>query len=234
MNDNQQHPSTATFSSSHDVVSTLVAYDAYIVSLMKNAAYTRLSLMDRDDLAQQVRLKTLGALYEKDIRNLYAYLKSITHNEYISHIRRQKPVLPLPLTDEGEIQGYHKNWMSAVRQGFGDPQVELEEASNFHAQLEVVVRLIVTLPKAQKRVAVCVLRDRIDDPILLAEVFRQHNLDISTLQWPLDPEEKRRLQASYAPVRQKLAQVMNIDLTLFKAKDTSKVPQIKLLRRIRQ
>ncbi|MBV9258834.1 MAG: hypothetical protein JO215_12540 [Ktedonobacteraceae bacterium] len=223
----KQHRSSMS-PSSHDVVSTLVACDTYIVSLVKNGAYARLSLMDRDDLAQQVRLKTLGALYEKDIRNLYAYLKSITHNEYVSHIRRQKPVLPLLLTEDGEIQGDYKDWTVIRRQGFSDPQVELEEASNFYERLELVVSFIVTLPTAQKRVAVCVLRDRIDDPILLAEVFKQHNLDISTLQWPADPRAQQRLRASYAPVRQKLAQVMNVDLALFKTRSTSKVHQMKV------
>lgn len=200
----------------------------YIVGLMKNAAYARLSFMDRDDITQQVRLKTLGVLQEKDIRNPYAYLKSMVHNEYVSYIRRQKPVIPLLMTDDGEI----RDELIVGRQGSSDPQIEFEEMSNFFELLEVVVHLIVRLPKTQKRAAVCVLRDRVDDPILLTEVFWQHDLDISTLQWPTDPREKQRLQASYAPVRQKLAQVLNIDLTLFKARGTSKVPQMELLENI--
>ncbi len=220
MNDKPQHPSTS--SSSHDVVSTLVAHDAYIVTLLKDDAYTHLSFMDREDLTQEVRLKIMDALNTKSIHNLRMYLKSVAHNEYVSYVRRQRPVLPLTVGDEGEVLGYQDS-MLVVREGFGDPQVAFQATYNYHERLEAVVRLIVALPDVQKRVAVCVLRDRVDDPHLLAEKFSQHNLDISALQWPTDPRARQRLQASYGPVRQKLAQALGIDLTFFKGKRSSSI-----------
>lgn len=192
--------------------------DAHIATLLKRGVYAQLSFMDREDLTQQVRIKIMDALREKTIYDLHAYLRSMLHNEYISHIRRQKAVLPLLLTNEGEIQGYSDQGMIRVAQGWGDPQVEVEQANNFYERLEMLVPIIVTLPAMQKRAAICVLRDRMNDPLLLAEAFKPYNLDISTLQWPSDPKEKRRLQASYSPVRRKLARAMHVDLTLFKAK----------------
>src|SRR5258708_11738429 len=147
--------------------------------------------MDREDLTQQIRIKIMHALREKSIQSLHAYLRSVTHNEYVSHLRRLKPVLPLSSIEEGEIQGYSENWITLRSRESGDPQVAFEQSCNFYERLEMLVLAIMALPMVQRRVAVCVLRDRIDDPFLLAQAFRRYNLDISTLQWPKDSKAKQ-------------------------------------------
>ena len=216
MNDKQNFSSSP---SSHDVEAILVAYDPYIVSLMRNSAYPHLSFMDRDDLIQQTRIKMMHALSEKDIHHLSSYLKSVAHNEYVSFLRRQKkPTLSLSGNDNEEGSGCCENELVSTKEGFRDPQVEFEATHGYYERLETIVRTILALPKVQMRVAVCFIRERMDDPLSFAAAFRRHNLDISTLQWPTDPKEKQRLQASYAPVRKKLAQALGIDLAVFKGK----------------
>ncbi len=222
MNDKQNFSSTSP-SSPHDVESILVAYDPYIVSLMRNGTFTPLSFMDRDDLTQQVRIKMMRALTEKRIHNISKYLKSMAHNEYVSFMRRRKPTLPLLESDEDDVQGYRKNELVAMQEGCRDPQIEFEATNSYYERLETMVRAILALPKVQMRVAICSIRDRMDDPLSLTTAFGRYNLDISALQWPTDPKEKQRLQASYAPVRKKLAQAMGIDLALFKGKRAATV-----------
>ncbi len=214
MSDKQNFPATSP--SFHDVESTLVAYDSYIVSLMKSGAYTHLSFMDCDDIAQQVRIKMMRALEEKCIHSLSQYMKSVAHNEYVSFMRRQKPTLPLLESDEEDIQGYRKDELIATQVGCRDPQVEFEASNSYNECIEVLVCTVIAMPKVQMRVAVCFIRERMDDPLSLASAFRRHDMDISTLQWPTEPKERQRLQASYAPVRKKLALALGINLALFK------------------
>ncbi len=210
---------SSTYPSSHDVESTLVAYDPYVVSLMRNSSFTHLSFMDRDDLTQLVRIKMMQALQKRSIRNLSKYLKSIAHNEYVSFIRRQKPTVSLFASDEEE----REDEPVSTKEGFRDPQVEYAATTSYNERLETIVRTIMALPKVQMRVAVCFIRDRMDDPLSLIDAFRQHNLDISMLQWPTDPKEKQCLQASYTPVRKKLAQALGIDLALFKGRGAARI-----------
>ncbi|HEV2661829.1 MAG TPA: hypothetical protein VGU68_14570 [Ktedonobacteraceae bacterium] len=217
MSDTQDFSPTSP--SFHDVESTLVAYDSYIVSLMRNGAYTHLSLMDCDDITQQVRIKMMHALPKKRITHLSGYMKSVAHNEYVSFMRRQKPTLPLLTNDDEDGPGCRADELVALKEGFRDPQVEFEATNGYHECMETIVRAILVMPKVQMRVAVCFIRERMDDPLSLAAAFRQHNLDISTLQWPTDPKERQRLQASYAPVRKKLALALGVDLALFKGKN---------------
>jgi Sigma-70 region 2 len=184
------------------------------------STFTHLSFMDRDDLTQQIRIKMMRALSEKSVHNLSKYLKSIAHNEYVSFMRRHKPTLSLSILDEEEKQGYYEDVLASTQEGFRDPQVEFETVCDYYGCLETLVREVIAMPRVQMRVAVCYLRDRFDDVSLLTDAFRRHNLDISTLQWPTDPKERQRLQASYAPVRKKLARAMGIDLALFSGKDS--------------
>jgi DNA-directed RNA polymerase specialized sigma24 family protein len=221
MNDKLNFSSTSP--SSHDVESILVAYDPYIVSLMRKGTFTPLSFMDRDDITQQIRIKMMRALQEKSIHSLSQYMKSVAHNEYVSFMRRQKPALPLLDNDDEEGLGCREDELVALQEGFRDPQIEFEATNSYHECLETMVRAILALPKVQMRVAICSIRDRMDDPLSLTTAFGRHNLDISALQWPTDPKEKQRLQASYAPVRKKLAQVMGIDLTRFKGRGTARI-----------
>jgi hypothetical protein len=221
MNDKLNFSSTSP--SSHDVESILVAYDPYIVSLMRSGTFTHLSFMDRDDITQQIRIKMMRALQEKSIHSLSKYMKSVGHNEYVSFMRRQKPALPLRDNDDEEGLGYREDELVALQEGFRDPQIEFEATNGYYERLEAMVRAILAMPKVQMRVAICSIRDRMDDPLSLTTAFERYNLDISALQWPTDPKEKQRLQASYAPVRKKLAQVMGIDLALFKGKRATTV-----------
>ena len=216
MSDKQNFSSTSP--SFHDVESTLVAYDSYIVSLMRSSAYAHLSFMDCDDITQQVRIKMMRALQEKCITHLSRYMKSVAHNEYVSFMRRQKPTLPLLANDDEDGPGCRADELVALKEGFRDPQVEFEATNGYHECMETLVRAILVMPKVQMRVAVCFIREHMDDPLSLAAAFRRHNLDISTLQWPTDPKERQRLQASYAPVRKKLALALGIDLALFKGR----------------
>lgn len=199
---------------SRHVQDALVARNTYIDDLAKMHG----PLVHAEEVAQLVRLKLATALETKDVHDINAYLKAMIRNEWASFFRNQKRKLvlsPLVFTD-GELQ--HGYWLSGLRlnDGSGDPQVILDEAAGFYWRLGQVVRAIIHLPPTQKRVAICVLRDRIDYPHLLTEAFKHYGVDCSQYQWPVDPKEKQTLQASYTPVRQKLSLLMGVDLNEFK------------------
>jgi DNA-directed RNA polymerase specialized sigma24 family protein len=214
---NNEHSFSSASPSFHAIASILEAYDPYIVSL---SALTNLSYMDRDDLAQCIRIRMMYALHEKSIHHLPRYMKSVAHNEYVSFIRRRQKKLTVPLidNDDDEDWGCREDELVATKEGFRDPQVEFEATNGYHELLEMIVHVILTLSRVQMHAAICSIRDHMDDPLSLAAAFMRHNLDISSYQWPTDPKEKQRMQASYAPVRKKLAQALGVDLALFKVR----------------
>lgn len=200
-----------TLSFSRRVNDVLVAHDLYITTLTEKLG----PQAHAEEIAQVVRMKFATALVAKDIRDIHAYLKSMVRHEWSSFFRSRKLVSSLIFV-EGELQ--HGYWLNGQRvsEGFGDPQIALDEAASFYQRLGQLVRTIIRLPPTQKRVAICVLRDRVDYPLLFAEGFKHYGVDISKYQWPTNPKEKQTLLASYFPVQHKLAQMMNIDLKAFK------------------
>lgn len=193
----------------------LVQIDWFIVRITKSSAYASFSDWDKEEVAQQTRMKLAMALRVRHINNLKAYIKVCVHNEFINLLRHQRPWLPLATTEDGELQQQGLVLMSHS-QGMGDPQIEVERKQTFQELLEAIVRAILTFPRVQQRVMVCFLREYIDDPVVLAETFRLHNVDITDIGWPQDNVAKQRLQSSYSPARRKLAQSIEMDLSTFK------------------
>jgi DNA-directed RNA polymerase specialized sigma24 family protein len=211
-------PAQSLLSPPHDSSATLdailVQLEPSLVALTQRIA--NLSEWEREEITQLVHTKLARTLPGKEIHNERAYLQRAVRNESISfhRLRQQRQRLyPLVTNDDGEP--YQGKVIIPLSQGMGDPQVEFEQQVTFTERLEQVVAAILRLPPVQKRAMICSLRDHIGDPDLLTEAFKKRGLDITAIQWPTDRAAKQRLQASCHPARQRLAQLMDIDLTQY-------------------
>lgn len=211
----------------------LESYYPYIVTLSKewicHAIGIRPALLELeiDELAQRALIKFWQTLNEKEIHYPKAYLRHIVHSEFIDMMRRRKPDVPLSKDEEGEIGG--KVLVSASKE-MADPAELIEEQDEAHNCLNEAIRLILDLPKRQRCVMLCSLRDRVDDDLALAKGLRRYNQDINQWQWPPDKPEKQRLQASLSYGRRSVAQKMKKAPVFCKHRRTSQIDNMQRAR----
>lgn len=200
--------------------------DPYIVAQVekiigRNPYITHRELLDLEkaELAQIVRINLWHALKEKNIRNIKAYVRRIVHNEFVNLLRGREPPLPLPLTGDGEL--WEGNILVTPGEGMADPAFEVEEQEAAAQCTTEAAAAISTLPPRQKVAMAALLHERLDNIILLADSFKQFDIDIEASPWPEEEDEKRLLKASLSAARHSLARHMDVDLKLYKQKGAS-------------
>jgi hypothetical protein len=67
--------------------------------------------------------------------------------------------------------------------------------------MKEVVGVVLQLPARQRHAMICTLRDRVDDPQLLVDAFKQNKCEMQQWQWPQMRKEKILLQASLSYAR---------------------------------
>lgn len=194
-----------TYDQRSTVDDILVQMEEYIVALTKSNVYGGFSEVERADVAQATRTKFARALQVKQINCYRAYLRTIVHHEFITLVRQRKSVPPSVSLDAREhAQGQFVALVS-------DPLEIFEQEEAFLERLDMVVRAIMSLSPVQKKVAVCVIRENIDNPALFTAAFKRYNVDITVYQWPEDRVARQTLRASYTHAVTKLARLMHID-----------------------
>ncbi len=198
-----------------DVDAILVKLNPSIVSHVKRvSASARLREEECEDLAQRVRMKLSVALSGRTIANLPAYLKKTISHEFITLLRQRKVFYALPLSDDGEaLLG---NVLLSVSCGMRDPSQEFEQQVVLQELLHILVDAVLLLPSVQRLALLCLLCERVDDLALLVAAFRERDIDISCMHWPVDKHERQRLRASCRPAIINLAHTMKIDLRQYK------------------
>ena len=205
-----------------DVSETLEQIDPYIVAQVEMISASSPDIahrVERDDLAQRVRINLWHALQEKNIRNIKAYVRRIVHNEFVNLLRGREPPLPLPMTEDGEL--WDGNILVTPGEGMADPALEIEEQEAVAQCASEAAAAISTLPPRQQKAMAALLHERLDNLILVVDSFRQLDIDIEASPWPGEEDEKRLLKASLSAARHSLARSMNIDLNLYKEKGAS-------------
>ena len=175
--------------------------------------------MERDELAQRVRINLWYALQGRSINNLKAYVKRMVHNEYVNIVRGREPPLPLPMTEDGGM--LEGNILVTPGEGVADPAFEVEEQEAVANCAEKAAAAISTLPPRQKDAMTALLHERLDNLILVVDSFKEFDMDIEAARWPAEEGEKRLLKASISAARRSVARSMNIDLKLYKKKGAS-------------
>jgi DNA-directed RNA polymerase specialized sigma24 family protein len=188
----------------------LMQYDGFIVAVVRehiglDPTLIRAAVRDLeiDELVQLVRIKLWHALERKEIMYPKAYIRRIVYSEIVDMTRRQKrPVQPLPEDEEGEI--YSGKLLVSPSEGMADPAEVVEQREEVRGRMKDVVGVVLQLPARQRHAMICTLRDRVDDPQLLIDAFKQNKCEMQQWQWPQMRKEKILLQASLSYARRAL------------------------------
>jgi DNA-directed RNA polymerase specialized sigma24 family protein len=196
-----------------EIEEVLEQLDPYIIALVKqqmrqnpDIAHPAVLDLEIDELVQRIRIKFWHALEEKPIEYPKAYVRRIVHSEFIDMTRRRKPLASLPLDQEGEI--YHGEAMVAVSEDMADPACVIEERTTVRHRMDEVAGAVLQLPRRQRHVMICSLRDRVDNLIQLSAAFRERHVNIERWQWPAQKAEKQRLRASLSAARLALSRYL--------------------------
>lgn len=203
-----------------DIEELLEAIDPYIVAQVEKILAGGPDVaprMERDELAQRVRINLWYALQERPIRNIKAYIRRIVHNEFVNVLRGREP--PLPVTEDGEM--LEGNILVTPGTGMADPAFEVEEQEAVANCAEKTAAAISTLPPRQKDAMTALLYERLDNLILVVDSFKQFDVDIAAARWPAEEDEKRLRKASISAARRSLARSIGIDLKLYQQKGAS-------------
>jgi DNA-directed RNA polymerase specialized sigma24 family protein len=214
------------YDSDTDVEEILDQIDPYIVAQVekiigRNPYINHRELLDLEkaELAQIVRINLWHALQGKNIRNIKAYIRRIVHNEFVNLLRGREPLLPLPLTEDGEL--WEGNILVTPGEGMADTAFEVEEQEAVAQCTSEAAAAISTLPPRQKDAITALLHERLDNLILVVDSFRQFDIDVEAARWPEEEDEKRLLKASISAARHNVARLLDVDLKLYKQKGTS-------------
>lgn len=202
-------------------------YNSYIAEQVENqvghylkTGYT--PVMDKDDIAQLVLIKFWLSAKKKHIDHPKAYIRRMIHNEFVTMLRGCKPILPLSLLEEEEeTRDAGTMLIPCEEKDLPEFQVEHEDTATCCAAQ--AAKAIAALAPRQKNAMECTLYEHLDDPMQYKDTFELCNLHIEDARWPTREAEKKLLNASLFAARANVAQVMNIDLKLYKQKGASYV-----------
>jgi len=210
------------YDSDPDVSELLEHIDPYIVAQVEMILAGSPDIaprVERDELAQRVRINLWHALQERPIRNIKAYVRRIVHNEFVNLLRGREPPLPLPTTEDGEL--WEGNILVTPGEGMADPASEVEEQEAVAQRASEAAAAISMLPPRQKDAMTASLHERLDNLIPVVDSFKQFDIDIKAGRWPEEEDEKRLLSASISAARRSIARSMDVDLKLYKQKGAS-------------
>ncbi len=215
-------PGVGPDDSDPDIEEILEQVDPYIVAQVEKILAGSPDIaprMERDELAQRVRINLWRALQERPIRNIKAYVRRMVHNEFVNVLRGREPPLPLPMTEDGEM--LEGNILVTPGEGMADPALEVEEQEAVANGAEKAAAAISTLPQRQKDAMTALLYERLDNLILVVDSFKQFDMDIEAARWPAEEDKKHLLKSSISAARRSVARSLDVDQKLFKIKGAS-------------
>ena len=201
------------FQNDLDMERILEDFDRYIRNLAERKVPRAVVLremldMDVDEIVQNTRIKLWQALQKREIINLGAYVRCIVHTECVNMVRGHKPILPLPLNEEGEL--YQGKVLVAPGQGIQDPAYEFECQEALADWMMEIVDAVLALPQQQRHAMLCVLKDWSNDVLPLAQALIDRGVDIETVYWPKETEELHKLKVSCSIARKKLRSLRRV------------------------
>ncbi|MGH2494317.1 MAG: RNA polymerase sigma factor [Ktedonobacteraceae bacterium] len=206
-----------------DPEETLERYHPYIVALVRQGArcssnFARPGQFDLevDEMAQRVLIKFWQALAVKHIEHHKAYLRTIVCNEFNDLSRKRKQPLPLLTDDDGEWYSGDARELEGARTV--DPADEFAESESLDELMDSTAVALAKLAPRQQRAMICELYEKIDSTLQFIQVLHEHRVEVKTVEWPEDEEDKRLLKASLSPARHKMAYSLGFDMDAHKKK----------------
>ncbi len=213
-------PIVAKCSSPYDDDSEDVERRTYGFPYFLKAAHSLcqgLSDADLQDIASDAWYSYLRKLERGDIEKPAAYIAEIIRNKFRDYLRKEKrrsPQLTIYLSTFAENPDLELAALSG-----GDLIYPVNEADEQVEKIDFLNNLAVVLPKVpprQRRVVICTLLEKADDPLSIKQILKRNHIDVSEMHWPSNKAEKRLLQASLPAARRTLAILLGIDLSQYK------------------
>lgn len=180
----------------------------------RNACHNDTIDLDVDEIAQITRIKLWHMLQSQTIANLKAYAKRISFNEGVNMVRGSHGCLPLQMSEDGElIQG----GLIGCKEQKNNPEALLEEQERIDELITIVADMIAGMRTCQRQqqATICHLKEKWDDFPRLAAALKSRDID-SDVTYPEERNARQKLQSSYTPAKRKLAERLEVDLTLYK------------------
>lgn len=214
------HNDVSFFTHTNDagVQETLVLLDPYIVALVYSMADRLTGLVNQallglelDDVAQETRIKFWQALCEKQIVYPKAYLRRIVLNTFNDWLRKHR-YFSLSFDEYSELATGEV--LFAPKESAADPLEVLEQQESYTELLEWTVQSIASMDRArrQQHVAICSMKERVEDLLEFTEALQRHSIDAAAFQWPADEGGEKLLKASLAPARRAMAKSLDVQL----------------------
>ena len=172
---------------------------------------------DLQDIAQEAWVSFFRKSGKGDIGNSEAYIAQVIRNKYRDHLRQEKRRSRLPTIS---LSAYAENadieLVAISCEGLINPANELDDRME---KIDFLNNLAAALPKLaprQRHAMICMLLDKVDDPLALKQALKTNHIDASGMRWPSNKAEKRLLQASLPAARRTLANLLHIDLCQYK------------------
>lgn len=180
---------------------------------------------DLQDIAQESWISYSRKSKKENLNNPKAYIAQIVRNKFRDHLRKEKRRSSVPAISLSLFTGGPDRELAAsAGEGLINPAKELDDQLE---KMDFLNTLAVTLPKVaprQRRAVICMLLDKVDDPLSLKQLLNSHHVDTSEMCWPSDKAEMRLLKASIPAARRTLANLMQIDLYQYKERKPAPHP----------
>jgi DNA-directed RNA polymerase specialized sigma24 family protein len=196
-------------------VKLLREYDKFIRTLVRqkiprNRIPAEVLDLEIHDLEQNVRVKLWLQLQKHSISNPKAYISRIVYTETVDLVRRYKPVLPLPVDEDGEL--YQGIPMVIPGEGMQDPAYELECEEMALQYIKKMATALLQLSRAEQKAVICSLKDCKDDgSLLLLKELKARAIPIEAIEWPTEKKSKQSLRVALSHARKKLRFLLEAD-----------------------
>jgi DNA-directed RNA polymerase specialized sigma24 family protein len=156
---------------------------------------------DREEIVQNANLKFWINPRKEGIQNLKAYLYTVVSSSYMDYLRKNKHLLGSNLASLDDSYSNEAQAALAIEAPSADELLCTIEA------LEPYVIAIINLSDKQRLAMICHVKEGWPgDMTALVEAFKLHDVDITSIEWPEDKEQKRLLRASLYQARKNLEQ----------------------------
>jgi DNA-directed RNA polymerase specialized sigma24 family protein len=174
---------------------------------------TSCGIVEYEDVAHEAFLKFWLLYDNQPIRSPKAYIRRIVYTVMIDMIRKYRPHFfqALPVDEDGELREGYLLTGSTVSSDQNNPEWLVVEREELQERMAELMHALHNLHARQQAAAVCHLWKKVDDVLAMLDVLQKKGITCEW-EWPAEPVERQRLQASFSPAKRNIAQSMGVDL----------------------
>lgn len=184
-------------------------------NVRRTYAGTVIGPADFDDLTQEVSINVWLYSLAHPIAHPGAFVRRTAHNVSVDLQRKFKPSLSQAFPEDGEGETLEDMLLWRETSLENDPEWCALNNEGAAEMTERMADAIAGLSPCQQEATLCTLRPRVDNWQRLVSALEARGIN-ADVEWSDDPEEKRRLQASFSPARRNIAHSMDENLSQYR------------------